>query len=59
MTDTADYWEVTVDRHAKNKLGLVPPLGDPSLYSMRNDEDLDKLLGMYVDNGCDVGNKKK
>ena len=49
MTDAGDYWGVTVDRHAKQDLGLVPLLGDPSLYVKRNEEDVDGLLGMYVD----------
>lgn len=52
MTDAGDYWGVTVDRHAKQDLGFVPLLGIPSLYVKRNDEDLDGLLGMYVDDGA-------
>ena len=49
MADAGDYFGVTVDRHVKHNLGLVPLLGDPSLYVKRNEEDLDGLLGMYVE----------
>ena len=58
MTDASDYWGVTVDNHAKNDLGLVPLLGDPSLYIKRNEEDVDGLLGMCVDDRCLAGNEK-
>ena len=57
MTDAGDHWGVTIDHHAKDDLGLVPLLGDPSLYIKRNDEDLDGLLGMCVDDGCLAGDK--
>ena len=56
MTDAGHYWGVTVDRHVKHDLGLVPLLGDPSLYVKRNEEDLDGLLGMYVDDSFIGGN---
>ena len=56
MTDAGDYWGVTVDRHVKHNLGLVPLLGDTSLYVKRTEEDLDGLLGMYVDDSFLGGN---
>ena len=56
MTDAGDYWGVTVDRHVKHDFGLVPLLGDPSLYVKRNMEDVDGLLGMYVDDSFIGGN---
>ena len=57
MTDAGHYWGVIVDHHAKDDLGLVPLLGDPSLYIKRIDEDVDVLLGMCVDDGCLAGNE--
>ena len=56
MTDAGNYWRVTVDRHVKHDLGLVPLLGDPFLYVKRNEEDLDGLLGMYVEDSFIGGN---
>lgn len=44
MTNAGDYWGVTIDRHAKDDLGLIPLLVDPSLYIKRNDEDVDGVM---------------
>ena len=57
MTDAGDYWGVIVDHQAKDDLGLVPLLGDPSLDIKRNDEDVDGFLVMCVDDGCLAGNE--
>ena len=57
MTDAGDCWGVTVDHHTKDELGLVPLLGDLSLYIKSNDQDVDGLFGMCVDDGCLGGNE--
>ena len=57
-TDAGDYWGVTIDRRAREELHLEPLLGDPSLYIKRNSEDIDGLMGNYVDDGCLAGNGK-
>lgn len=57
MKDAGDYWGVTVDAHARKDLQLEPLRGDPSLYIKRNEEDVDGLMGMYVDDGCLAGNE--
>lgn len=51
MTDARNYSAAQVDSNVQ-ELSLVPLLGDPSLYVKRNDEDLDDLLGTYIDDGC-------
>ena len=56
MKNAGDYRGVTVNRHVKHDLGLVPLLGDPLLYVKRKEEDLDGLLGMYVDDSLLGGN---
>ena len=58
MTDVGDYCGVTVENHARNVLGLLPLLGDPSLYIKHKDEDVDGMLGMCVDDEFLAGNKK-
>ena len=37
---------------------MKPLLGDPSLYIKRNNEDIDWLMGIYVNDGCLAGNGK-
>lgn len=58
MTDAGDYWRVTVDIHVKNDLGLIRIRRDPSLYTKRNDEEVDRWLGMCADDGCPARNEK-
>ena len=45
-----------MDRHAREELQLEPMRGDPSQYIRRNDEDVDGVMGNYVDDGCLAGN---
>lgn len=43
--------------HAKDDLGLIPLRGDPSLYIKRNEQDVDGVMGVYVDDSCIAGNE--
>ena len=57
-TDAGDYWNVTVDKHAKSDLGMEPLTGDSSLYlkTGADEEDASGLMGMLVDDGLLCGN---
>ena len=60
MTDAGDYWNVTVDRHARHDLGMQAVTGDPSLYfkfTYRH-KRADGLMGMLVDDGLLCGTKQ-
>lgn len=55
---------VTVDRHAREDLGLTPTDGDPSLYKVTKEDNPDKkesdapvgCMGSYGDDGILTGN---
>lgn len=58
-TDAGDYWNVTVDKHAKSDLGMEPLTGDSSLYvkTVSGKEEASGLMGMLVDDGLICGNE--
>lgn len=56
--DAGDYWGITIDGHAKNDLGMTPLDGDTSLYIKPNGEDVDGIMGNYIDDGAHGGNEE-
>lgn len=52
-TDVGDYWNVTVDKHAKSDLGMQPLTGDLYIYlKIETDKrEASRLMGMLVDDG--------
>lgn len=55
--DAVDYCGITMDRHAREDLQLEPTRGDSSLYIRSNDEDVDSVMGNYVDDGFFAGSE--
>ena len=46
MSDSGDYWLTTVDKHAKNYLGLKSTAGDPSLYFYKPNSKTEGVMGI-------------
>ena len=58
-TDAGDYWNVTVDRHAKKDLSMESMTGDSSPYAKsEHGSEAEGLMGMLVDDGLLCGNIK-
>ena len=56
-TDAGDYWNVTVDRHARDDLGMKARTGDSSLYiKPRQGREAEGLMGMLLNDGLLCGN---
>jgi len=58
VADSGDYWDVTFATHVKEDLGMSPLTGDPALFIKRDEDNVDGMLGAYVDDTCMGGNEK-
>lgn len=55
--DAGDCWGVTVQRHITGDLKMILTAGDPSLYLKQNNEDVDGIMGNYIDGAALAGNE--
>ena len=55
LTDSGDYWHQTFSRHLKEYLTMRPTAGDLSLYIRRIHDELEGLVGAYVDDSIGTG----
>lgn len=55
ICDAGDYWGVTVEYHVEDDLNMKPSIGDPALYVMISDGEMDGIMGVYVDDSLNAG----
>ena len=57
VADSGDYWDATFATHVKEDLGMSPMTGDPALFIKQDKDNIDGILGAYVDDTCMGGNE--
>lgn len=58
LSDSGDYWDVTMTNHLKEDLGMVQTALDISLFFKKIGERLVGISGTYVDDGIHAGTEE-
>lgn len=58
LCDAGDYWSATMTSHVEDDLSMSPLTRDPALYVKDGEDDVDGLLGSYVDDMLLGGNEE-
>ena len=57
LSDADDYWDRTMAGHLRKDLNMLPTYHDIALYILHGDNELQGLVGVYVDDSLICGNK--